>query len=237
MPQSPIRLSPHDLAHFRDEWCERCWYLAKRYNIKPPGMPFPEVTRVADAQMKKGFAGQDLSWLGIDGVAQGMEKTWVQSRPFDIGDGVMVEIGGMYDDIARDDGVVDVIDFKMTTPKPITAQRYEPQLNAYAYALENPLDGEPVKVRGLWLICWAPGDMSISPDLAHPQMFMGGITAIQVKKKPKLTEELMIKHGRLIAGGLPAPSADCELCGYMSRAARKVQEIKAEEAETRRRKA
>lgn len=220
------RLSPHALAHFKDDWCNRCWWLAMNHQIKPPSMPFPRVLNIADEQMKKAFLGQRLDWLGIPGTVRTDKKTWVLSRPAEVSGG-QIEIGGFPDAIADlDDGSVAVIDYKMSEVKESNAIRYEPQLNAYKYALENPSDGLPLNVTQLWLVVWTPGQMAVSPDEMHPQPFMGSLSSMQVQVQDGLIERLMETHGKLLFGPVPLPSGSCEMCSYMSQAARKVQELR-----------
>ena len=224
------RLSPHALAHYGTDWCRRCWWLSQNHQIKPPSMPFPEVTRVADEGMKAAFAGTRLDWLGINGTVRQDKKIWVLSKPYDVPGG-QLEIGGFPDALVdMDDGTVAVVDFKMTTPMPYPATRYEPHLNAYQYALENPVEGDPLTVSALWLICWAPKQMIVSDDTTHPQPFMGSICAVNVKQMPGSTVKLMETHGELLFGPLPQASEVCDLCGYMSRVAAKVRQLRGEVA-------
>jgi hypothetical protein len=224
-----VRLSPHALTHYGSEWCQRCWWLKHRAELPPPGAPYPEVTRVADESMKMAFLGMDVSWLDIPGTVRPDKKTWVLSSPYEANGG-QIEIGGFADAIVDlNDGTVGVIDYKMTNPKPSTADRYQTQLNAYAYAMENPIEGEPLEVSRLWLVCWSPGQLSVSPDLDNPQVFMGSITPIEVRRVHGSTEKIMDEHAKILFGSIPLPSGQCNLCGYMSRAAATVKRIKESE--------
>lgn len=220
------RLSPHDLSHFHEDWCKRCWWLAKNHKLAPSKGAFPEVVSVADQQMKEAFCGARLDWLGIPGTVRAGRESWVKSAAVDVC-GVDIEIGGYVDALVDlDDGTVGIIDYKMTLPKPARARAYEPQLNAYAYAKENPAEGLAEKVGGLWLVCWSPGTMTVSPDQSHPQMFMGTITAIEVEQKPDLAPNLIQQHGRILTGPLPDAEPSCPTCGYISRVAATVKGLK-----------
>lgn len=225
-----MRLSPHDLSHFSTDWCNRCWWFAKRHGIKPPSAPFPAVVNQIDKQMTEHFRGSDISWLGIPGTVRNDKKTWVLSKPIETEYGP-IELGGFPDAIVdMQDGTVAVVDYKMTNPKPSTVTKYEAQLNSYQFAIENPLEGEPLVVSSLWLVCWAPGQLTISEDMDHPQVLMGGLTVMNVKQDQAHIRKLLESHAKILYGDMPPASSLCETCGYMSNIAAKAKALKEKRA-------
>ena len=76
-------------------------------------------------------------------LAPGVVKQWgqwVKSAPIEVdGKATRWRILGIYDLLAHyDDGSVGIIDCKVSDSDRDNAQFYAPQLEAYAYALENP---------------------------------------------------------------------------------------------------
>lgn len=55
-----------------------------------------------------------------------------------------------------EDGTYGVIDCKFQGKDNDKSDFYAPQLEAYAYALENPVSGEPRKVSVIGLLVWSP---------------------------------------------------------------------------------
>ena len=115
--------------------------------------------------------------------------------------------GGVY---IGDDGVL-VIDAKMTDSKDEDLAKFNRQLHAYKYALENPAEKEPITVSKMGLLIVSPTD--IKPYKGH----------VYYKVKP-IWKEVPIDMvnffafigivERLLSGPAPAPTSSCKWCQY-----------------------
>ncbi|MDO8573284.1 MAG: PD-(D/E)XK nuclease family protein [Candidatus Daviesbacteria bacterium] len=74
-------------------------------------------------------------------------------------DGTNCYLSGRFDILSKlDDGTYAIIDFKITTPDEEKIQKYANQLHAYKFALENPADGEPIKISKMGIVSINPNE-------------------------------------------------------------------------------
>ena len=154
-PEKPARefISPSDLT-FGLSTCRRCLWIKYWYKITAP-LSMPLVGTLSQLQ-EGSFRG--ISTAAIDPLLRAGTVTkwgeWVKSRIIEInGEQSRWRILGKYDLIAdNEDGTVALIDCKVSDSDRDSGAFYSPQLEAYAFALEKPMRGEPKKIKGLGLL-------------------------------------------------------------------------------------
>ena len=163
------KLSPSDLTFLWDE-CKRCFYLKVRHNFKRPAAPFPKIFGTIDLLMKDIYLGRSTKKISAD-LPDGrsiMSGRWVTSAPFGQESHTNTcYIQGIFDTLVQfDDGTFGIVDFKTTKPNDSHIPFYSRQLQAYAFALENPAPGKlhfkPVEKLGL--LCFSPEKMREDPE-------------------------------------------------------------------------
>lgn len=160
-----IWLSPSDLSYF---WSDSKVGFYDKYalGIQRPRQPFPSVFNSIDLAMKADFDGKNCSKivaLGPDGILEHKEL-FVQSKQIETKDFKIGFKGKMDCLLNHKDGFYTVVDYKTTKYSEYLTSIYFLQLMAYAYCLENPLNGEPKHIRGLGLIVFDPGKFNHKND-------------------------------------------------------------------------
>ena len=140
-------ISPSDLT-FSWDGCHRCLWLYYNHQIKAP-MFMPTVAELADMQETyfKGCTTADMHPDMPEGTVHS-HAGWVQSIPIQVdGKDSHLAIRGKYDLLIEfPDGTYGIVDCKMQARTSDKSAFYSPQLEAYAYALENPAKGEPKRL-------------------------------------------------------------------------------------------
>ena len=141
---------------------------------------------------------------------------WVKSTPIVIdGQPTRWRILGKYDLVAEnDDGTIALIDCKVSDSTRDSGDFYSPQLEAYAYALENPAAGKASSVATMGLLVWKP-DQVIG---AHPQNFGFGVKQSYVPVPRHQTKFFEVIHNfiSVLEGPLPESGPECTTCNYFS---------------------
>jgi hypothetical protein len=156
-----IKLSPSDFA-FLYENCKRCFYLKAINDMYPPSTPMPRIFNAIDNQEKIAFQGALLSELA-EGLPEGKivsSDNWVTSTYVKYPElNYQQHIKGRLDSLMKmDDGSYQIIDFKTSNVSDHN-KLYRRQLHAYAYGLENPMNGHEKldgPISGLGLIIFDP---------------------------------------------------------------------------------
>jgi len=158
-PIKPARenISPSDLT-FGLSTCKRCLWIKYWYKVIMPGQ-FPLVGTMASLQ-EEHFQGADMPTIDPSLRPGKVTKwgEWVKSKPIMI-NGVESRwrILGKYDLVStNDDGTIGLIDCKVSDSERDNGQFYSPQLEAYAYSLENPAAGRAQSVASMGLLVWKP---------------------------------------------------------------------------------
>ena len=151
-----LKLSPSDLTYLYDG-CKSCFWLKVKHGISQPSMPMPGIFSAIAARQKEFYANKrtkDFCKDLPDGVVLYSERP-VQSKTlkFD-GSNNECHIRGRFDVVIKfGDGSYGVIDCKTASPSDEKAEMYGRQLQAYAFALENPGNGvlklSPISKLGL----------------------------------------------------------------------------------------
>jgi hypothetical protein len=183
-------------------------------------MPMPRIFTDIDSAMKRGLAnsgwhtyrGQERRFVVEDA------GRWIKSAPIPIvGTDLGIVLRGPYDFLVRfEDGTRAIIDAK-TAPRAHIAERYSPQLHAYAYGLEHPAAGVARDIGQLAILAFEPSVFESTPPLEAS--FRGSMAWIDVPRKDAVFLEFLTGVGRVLAAPQPpSPNEDCAYCAYRSAA-------------------
>ncbi len=204
------KLSPSDFAYLYEE-CKLCYCLKVKHGIYQPSMPMPGVFSAINTRLQGGLVGKDLQTLAKD-LPEGkvvVQEGWVESRPVP---GTNVYIKGKYDLLVkRPDGTHILVDLKISQPHEDKIDKYQTQLAAYKFALENPAAGDPTQITKLGLLIFYPDTVS----------FIDGVAKLDFPPKwlevPIVEEKFFTfakEIDKLLAGPLPPESKLCKWCQY-----------------------
>jgi hypothetical protein len=204
-----IKIAPSNLS-YNLGGCHRCF--AEGLNGEQwPDRPFPGIFARLDRQQRAYFDGKPTTVID-PGLPPGVVRNaaGVVSKPF-VHNGVALTIRGTLDAVAElDDGTVRVIDFKSSIPNDRLGDRYRPQLSAYQWALEHPLNGDALIISGLGLLVVCPEEMA---DTDHGPAQLVSATWIEIEYDEHWFESLL-EHVAEIA--IDPASADsypyCDWC-------------------------
>ena len=219
--QEEILLAPSSLSYDWEE-CQACFYARAVHGERKPPLTMPSIFSKIDSRMKASLTGRELSEL-VPGAPKGVlgeggsikAAPWraePQHRP--------IVLRGYPDTLIHfegDDGSDQVIvgDYKTVVPSAKTAARYKTQLESYAFALEHPAKGKPVKVAGLGLLCYSPDAFSVvapSDDSPVTGRLDGSFVWIPVDYDEKRYLAFLGKVAGVLNGPAPAPTEDCLGC-------------------------
>jgi len=163
------------------------------------------------------FHGADMPTIDAS-LRPGTVTKWgefVKSKPLQVnGLDTRWRILGKYDLVSTNtDGTIGVIDCKVSDNERDSGAFYSPQLEAYAYALENPAAGKGRSVASIGLLIWKPGT-TIGSD-AHSSGF--GVYQKYVAVERDLPNFLAVIGDfiSVLEGELPEAGAECTTCAYL----------------------
>jgi hypothetical protein len=140
---------------------------------------------------------------------------WVKSKPLVI-NGVETRwrILGKYDLVStNEDGTIGLIDCKVSDSQRDTGQFYSPQLEAYAYALENPTAGKVQKVASMGLLVWKPTHaVGTSVEDYGFGVFQ---KYISVDRDQENFLKVIGEFITVLEGDLPEAGGECGTCNYL----------------------
>jgi hypothetical protein len=216
-PTKPARdtIAPSDLT-FGLSTCKRCIWIKYWFKVTLPGQ-FPIVGTLSKLQ-ENFFQGVDMPSLHPSLRAGTATKwgQWVKSDFIKI-NGVKTpwRILGIYDLLAENqDGTLGLIDCKVSDSDRDNGSFYAPQLESYAYALENPAIGKAQEVASMGLLVWKPISVINKDEID----FGFGVkqSYVPVEREPdtftKVIEELLT----VIDGEYPDAGANCGTCNYLT---------------------
>ena len=220
-PDSPARdtIAPSDLT-FGLSTCKRCLWLKYwfKFELKKE---FPLVKPLADSQEEhfRRASMQDLDPSLKPGVVKQWGQ-WVKSAPIIInGFETRWKILGIYDLLGHyTDGTVGIIDCKVSDSDRDNGNFYAPQLEAYAYALENPDRGKPFPVSSMGLLIWKLAGVTETEQselASHSHGFGVNQIYVPVERDSNRFTQILEELITTIEGGMPEPGADCNLCNYL----------------------
>lgn len=193
------------------EECKLCYCLKVKFGIYQPSMPMPGVFSAMNAIIQDNLVGKNLQVLSKDlpAVEVTGQEGWVESV---LVPGTDVYIKGKYDLLAKNpDGSYTLVDLKISKPDGDKIDKYQTQLAAYKFALENPKNGRTVKVSRLALLIFYPEGVAFENGIA------------KVNFPPKWLEipynearflDFIQPIDKLLSGPLPKESHTCKWCQY-----------------------
>lgn len=225
-----IRLSKSTIEEFNR--CARCWWLAKKKDMKAPdgiraGVPMG-IDRVLkghyDAHRAAGTVPPELVGKIPGGLYDGKKVSMSDLRNWRKGLAVAVgayELSTALDDLLfnRKTGLYNMHDFKSKaklTNEEDTAKYYQTQADAYDLALNvngYPTDGwayfayyAPIEV--------AAGTGTDTPDGRHLP-FTWHAQVIKIKADHARIKDLVIRAGSCLDGPCPPKNMECAMCEYV----------------------
>lgn len=205
-----FKLSPSDFKYLWEE-CPHCFYRKVHYNIRQPSIGIPSIFTRMSGMLQKSIRGQNLQDFVPDAPSGKfiLDEGFLKSQPLP---SEKSYINGKFDLLVQfDDGTHGVIDVKMTDSKDEDLNKFDRQLHAYKYALENPAEKEPIAISKIGLLIVSPTD--IKPHQGY----------IYYKAKPVWKEIPINMDGffsfieeveGLLGGPEPTPSQTCAWCQY-----------------------
>ena len=215
-PLKPARenISPSDLT-FALSTCKRCLWIKYWYKVIMPGA-FPLVGTFASMQ-EEHFHHADMPTIDPSLRPGKITKwgEWVKSKPLMINClETRWRILGKYDLVStNDDGTIGLIDCKVSDSARDNGAFYSPQLEAYAYSLENPAAGKAQSVASIGLLVWNPvsaiGDSQDSYAFGVHQKYL---PVARDEANFLATIESFIA---VLESDLPDAGAECSTCSYV----------------------
>ena len=217
-PASKARefISPSDLT-FSWDGCHRCLWLNYNHGVKAP-LFMPLVGELS--AMQEAHFDAVTSALVTPALPSGKVHSrggWVKSTPIVVnGSASPYAVRGKYDLLMEfDDGTWGVIDCKFQGRDSDKSDFYSPQLEAYAYSLENPASGPAKKVSVLGLLVWSPVSPVGDPVAGYSLKLKSSWRPIE--RNPKSLERRITEFIMVISGPTPERDSGCEQCRYMSK--------------------
>jgi hypothetical protein len=221
-PSKPARefIAPSDLT-FGFSTCKRCiwikyWFsfeLKKDFPLVKSLSTFQEEhfrrasMQEIDPSLKPGVVKQWGQWVKSKNIViNGLETQW--------------KLRGIYDLLGHyEDGSVGIIDCKVSDSDRDNGDFYAPQLEAYAYTLENPLSGRAFPVSSMGLLIWKLGGAAQTIPNEYVSSDMGfGVNQlyVPVERNPDKLQSLLEDFINLIDGDCPDAGADCHACNFFA---------------------
>lgn len=215
-PIKPARenISPSDLT-FGLSTCKRCLWIKYWYKVIMPGQ-FPLVGTFATMQ-EEHFHRADMPTIDPSLRPGTVTKwgEWVKSKPLQInGSDTRWRILGKYDLVStNEDGTIGLIDCKVSDSARDNGAFYSPQLEAYAYALENPAAGKAATVASIGLLVWNP----VSAIGENKDSYGFSVTQKYVAVDRDVPNFLATIENfiHVLDGEIPDAGSECPTCTYL----------------------
>lgn len=220
-PAQPARefIAPSDLT-FGFSTCKRCIWIKYQHSFELK-KDFPLVKSLSTFQ-EEYFRRAPMSALDPS-LPSGTVKQWgqwVKSKNIVI-NGVETQwkLRGIYDLLGHyDDGSVGVVDCKVSDSDRDSGDFYAPQLEAYAYTLENPLSGKAFPVKTMGLLIWKLAGVAQTRPNEFVSNEMGfGVNQhyVSVERDPERLQKLLEEFITVIEGDFPDSGPECHACNYL----------------------
>ena len=211
-PAVPTRstIRPSDLT-FGLSNCRRCLWIFYWFKVQAP-MVMPLVSTLADLQEKQ-FQGATLKEIDPS-LGDGKIVKWgefINSKKISInGEETRWRFYGKYDILGENsDGSLAIIDCKVSDSERDNGQFYAPQLEAYAYSLENPAVGEGKKVSTMGLLVWSPKSADLTGFKVEQKY-------VPVERDSARFQTLLADLINMLEGEMPDSGEKCETCRFIS---------------------
>ena len=211
-PAVPTRstIRPSDLT-FGLSNCRRCLWIFYWFKVQAP-MVMPLVSTLADLQERQ-FQGATLQDIDPS-LGDGKIVKWgefINSKKISInGEETRWRFYGKYDILGENsDGSLAIIDCKVSDSERDSGDFYAPQLEAYAYSLENPAVGEGKKVSTMGLLIWSPKSADLTGFKVEQRY-------VPVKRDSARFQSLLTDLISMLEGEMPDSGEKCETCRFIS---------------------
>jgi hypothetical protein len=221
-PAKPARefIAPSDLT-FGFSTCKRCIWVKYWYSFElKKDFPLVKTLSTVQEELFRRAPMQSIDPSLQPGVVKQWGQ-WVKSKNIVI-NGVETQwkLRGIYDLLGHyDDGSVAIIDCKVSDSDRDNGDFYAPQLEAYAYTLENPLSGKSFPVSTMGLLIWKLGGVAQTRPNEFSSNEMGfGVNQVYVpvERNPDRLLILLEEFTTVIDGDCPDAGADCHACNYFA---------------------
>ncbi|MFM6840849.1 MAG: hypothetical protein ACKOVI_00280 [Candidatus Planktophila sp.] len=221
-PVTPARefIAPSDLT-FGFSTCKRCIWIKYWFSFELK-KDFPLVKSLSTFQ-EEHFRRAPMTSIDPSLPAGTVKQwgQWVKSKNIVInGFETQWKLRGIYDLLGHyDDGTVGIIDCKVSDSERDSGDFYAPQLEAYAYTLENPLSGKVFPVQTMGLLIWKlAGVAETRPNefVANSMGFGVNQVYVPVQRDPKRLLTLLEEFITVIDGEMPDAGSECHACNYLS---------------------
>lgn len=220
-PATPARefIAPSDLT-FGFSTCKRCIWIKYWFSFELK-KDFPLVKSLSTFQ-EEHFRRAPMPSIDPSLPAGTVKQwgQWVKSKNIVI-NGVETQwkLRGIYDLLGHyDDGTVGIIDCKVSDSERDSGDFYAPQLEAYAYTLENPLSGKVFPVQTMGLLIWKLGGVAETrPNefVANPMGFGVNQVYVPVQRDPERLAKLLEEFITVIDGEMPDAGSQCHACNFL----------------------
>lgn len=211
-------ISPSDLTFLWGE-CKKCFWMKYNKGLTRPG--FMPLVGPMSAYQEQSYRNASTKVIG-DALDFGTVTDWgkpVESVPLKIkGKDSRWKIKGKYDVIATlANNSVALIDCKVTTSEMAEdkVDLYWPQLEAYAFALENPANGDGVTVSETGLLMWRV----VGADTNHLTSFTFKCEKgyLSAGRQPERFDRFIAEVIELLDGPIPESDESCPICKYVAK--------------------
>jgi hypothetical protein len=220
-PAKPARefIAPSDLT-FGFSTCRRCIWIKYQFSFELK-KDFPLVKSLStfqeeyfrrapmpalDPSLPAGTVKQWVQWLkSKNSVINGFETQWKLRCIHDLL-------------VYYDDGTVGIIDCKVSDSDRDSGDFYAPQLESYAFMLENPLSGKAFQVQTMGLLIWKLGGVAQTRpnEFVYNEMGFGvNQVYVPVERDPARLENLLAEFISVIEGDMPDAGSECHACNFI----------------------
>jgi PD-(D/E)XK nuclease superfamily len=218
VPKTRTHISPSDLTFTYGE-CKRCFWLKYNKGISTPGfMPLVGPMSAFQEAAYRGLVSTSLDKQLLPGKISRYGEP-VESMPIRVnGEETNWRIKGKYDLVVEyENGTVGLIDCKVTTGEMDDGKvsHYLPQLEAYCYALENPMTGQQEKVAHSGLMMWKIDNAT--QDEEDNNYFTTESAFLMVPRDPDGFQEFISGVIEVLEGPIPESGQKCNNCSYFEK--------------------
>jgi hypothetical protein len=214
--EKPLYLSPSEFAFLYDE-CHAC-YWQQTHGLKRPRSIMPSIFNRIDRELKAQLTGHE-KWTRVRGLDQAFTiesaDKRVTSATLHYPDGRPVALRGNYDTRVRfEDGTFGIFDLKTSHVKIDLVPKYSRQLHSYKRCIEEPAQGEPLKIEQLGLLVWEPDRFDLSEG-TQAGALRGALEYLPVPTDAAAFDAFLCDVSHLLARPEPPPGAiKCAYCAY-----------------------
>lgn len=209
-----FRLSPSDFKYLWEE-CKHCYYRKVISGIRQPSIGIPSIFTKMSSILQNSLDGTNPYDLCPE-LPSGefiLKEGYLKSSP--IPKSHLSYIFGRFDLLIRfDDSTHGVIDVKVTEAKDEDLEKFDRQLYAYKFALENPTDKNCCradKVSKLGLLIVSPESINIDQDKL---LFIAQPVFKKIEIDIPKFFDFIHKAEKVLTGPIPPPSSTCDWCKF-----------------------